>query len=365
MAIKIKLKIAFAILTTVLTPVAALLLPILIKIRHLNIYQSFSLAVLSIILFNLGFFLIVDLVYGLALEEFQKQLGDSWKKYGSLRKFKLKNRPAELQNLYNLFNDILQQLEKKTIVLQKAKTLDKLKFDFIATASHQLRTPITGVKWALSAIFNRPDIQRNNDLKNQLTDVLNSVNRTSDLLNQLLEAVQPTDNSLSRKKTVLNLEKIIKNIVKENYLFTNSKGIKIKIINKKNGIPSIIGNERQLQMVFQNIINNAIVYSYNGGKISIIIDYDGEFVITAVQDEGIGIPRQEQEQIFNRFFRGDKATQTHTAGSGLGLFLSKAIIDQHDGEISFVSGLPKIAGSIFTVKLPIKQKGQLETFIQY
>ena len=116
-------------------------------------------------------------------------------------------------------------------------------------------------------------------------------------------------------------------------------------------------------MIFQNLLSNAIQYNHEGGSVFITISRQGKFVIIKIKDTGIGIPPNERHSLFERFIRGEKAKKVYTQGSGLGLFLTRAMVVRHGGEISFSSANKR--GTIFTVKLPIKHSGELETFIQY
>jgi signal transduction histidine kinase len=115
--------------------------------------------------------------------------------------------------------------------------------------------------------------------------------------------------------------------------------------------PTIWGDERRLNQVFNNLVSNAIKYTPDGGEISVTGEVHSEYVTVSVRDEGIGIPEHEQHRIFHKFSRLDNALSRKTEGTGLGLFLSKAIIEAHDGSIWFQKNGDG-PGTTFTFSLP-------------
>jgi signal transduction histidine kinase len=123
--------------------------------------------------------------------------------------------------------------------------------------------------------------------------------------------------------------------------------------------PTVSGDERRLTQVLNNLVSNAIKYSPDGGRIMIRGAVHPEHVTVAVQDEGIGIPARNQHRIFQKFTRLDNALSRKTEGTGLGLFLAKAIIEAHNGRIWFSSNSdtePDAPGTIFTFSLPRLEK---------
>jgi signal transduction histidine kinase len=123
--------------------------------------------------------------------------------------------------------------------------------------------------------------------------------------------------------------------------------------------PTISGDERRLTQVLNNLVNNAIKYSPDGGKIIISGAVHPEHVTVSVRDEGIGIPARDYHRIFQKFTRLDNALSRKSEGTGLGLFLSKAIIEAHNGRIWFANNgdtIPNAPGTTFTFSLPRLEK---------
>ena len=184
-----------------------------------------------------------------------------------------------------------------------------------------------------------------------------------EVVNQLLYTIQLSSEAELKKKELIHIEDIIQKVAEDLRLFAQSKEVVIEIRKKKFNIPTIEGNSEQMRLVFDTIISNALRYSLQKGHIVVDIDYEDAFMIVKVRDNGIGISTEEQKHIFERFFRGERAISMYTSGSGLGLHLTRTVLNQQGGDISFVSVVNK--GTTFTIKLPVKQKGELETFIQY
>jgi len=140
-------------------------------------------------------------------------------------------------------------------------------------------------------------------------------------------------------------------ILKEDELRIKNKQLKVKKSFNKN-IPKILADPKQLSIVFQNLLGNAIKYTPKRGKIDVQISLKGDNILIGVKDTGIGIPKEAQEFIFTRFFRADNAKETEPEGAGLGLYILKSIISQMEGKIWFKSRVNQ--GTAFYVTLPVK-----------
>lgn len=223
--------------------------------------------------------------------------------------------------------------------ITKIKELDAAKSEFVSVASHQLKTPISSIKWLMEALLQNKEKNLNEKQLIALKKVYESNEKMIALINDLL--------SISRidtgKFSLLNLERIkivplIRRIVKSLGKMAKERRVELEF---KDSLPEnyylSIDKEKMYQVIL-NLISNAIGYSkLEGGKVEIAAETrNGEFVFS-VKDNGIGIPIQSQRRIFEKFFRADNAILTRTSGTGLGLYITKYFIEKHGGKIWFKS----------------------------
>ncbi len=216
---------------------------------------------------------------------------------------------------------------------------------FIADASHELRTPVAVVISGLEVNLNnkRLDII---SARKTLEDTLDEMREFSKLSNSLLD-ISRYDTLKQTDYEIIDIQDLVKNIVEKNKKLADKKEIEIneKLENKAN----IKGNKMELSRVFFNILDNAIKYTREKGSISLSDKIvSGKYFLT-ISDNGMGIKQDILNKIFDPFFRGDESR--NTTGAGLGLTLSKKIIENHKGTISIKSQLNK--GTNVTISLPL------------
>lgn len=216
---------------------------------------------------------------------------------------------------------------------------------FIADASHELRTPVAIVISGLEVNLNNKKL----DLvgaKKTLENTLDEMREFSKLNNNLLD-ISKYDTPTQTAYESININELLKLIVEKNKNLAQIKNIKIET--KIESYAKIKGDKTELSRVFFNILDNAIKYTKEGGLISISDKTVSSKYVVTISDNGIGIPEDIISKIFDPFFRGD--TSRSTEGAGLGLTLSKKIIENHDGTISIKSQLNK--GTNVIISLPI------------
>ena len=250
----------------------------------------------------------------------------------------LKNKQGKIIGCVVVFRDATRERE-----------IDRMKSEFVSLASHQLKTPMTGIKW-MSELILREHLS--DKQKEYMNDIHKSINRTIGLVDDLLNLSRmETGGQFNIVKKRTDLDKIFKEIIENNREFAEFKKVDIKY--KKNSPKLILGIDRdKIKHALNNIFNNSIKYSRDdGGKVLADIKKKGKEIIIKIKDNGIGIPTAQQKKIFEKFFRADNA-QSDTIGTGLGLSIAKSVIEAHGGQIWFES--KKISGTIFYVKLPLK-----------
>lgn len=240
-------------------------------------------------------------------------------------------------------------------VVDQIIKLDKMKSEFVSVASHQLRTPLSAIKWETELLLSK---LRKGLNKKQLKNVENidvlSI-RMIRLVNDLLDVARIEQRRLILKKEPVDLEKITQEIIAEMNPIMKSRNIEIVFNCGKNN-PKIIGDSSRLKMVVENLVNNSIKYTTNRGKIEIKIAKKEGNLVFNIKDNGVGIPEEQQKRIFDKFFRSDNIVKYQTEGTGLGLYISKNIIEQLGGKIWFQS--VENLGSIFSFSLPIRRDKQ-------
>ena len=242
--------------------------------------------------------------------------------------------------------------------------LDEAKSGFISIASHQLRTPLTAIK-NFTELLSKPIVgDLNERQKRYVDDAYHSVKRMIILVNDLLNVSRIESGKLRISPEDTDLIDFVQVIIDELKPFAESKKCNI-IFNKPRDVMPNIGIDRSLvRQVIHNLITNAVRYSPESSPDVIIAierdngfntESDGGVVIISVKDNGIGIPKEVQSHIFEKFFRADNAIKKEAEGSGIGMYIAKMIMETSGGGLSFSSPPEgEETGSVFRVVLPVK-----------
>lgn len=231
----------------------------------------------------------------------------------------------------------------------EAKRLDETRRDFVENISHELKTPISAISLlseALQVAIDDPE---------QVTKFSKNLQRESKRLGALvtkiiqLSRIQAGD--LQGEIEVFDLGQIVDEAVELNQFLADSKGLKIAS-DTPSGI-FVQGDAGLISMAIKNLIENAILYSENNSNVGVGLSVSDGFAEVAVIDKGIGIPLDQQERIFERFYRVDPSRSRETGGTGLGLSIVKHAANNHGGEVTLFSR-PNL-GSTFTLRVPIHQ----------
>jgi signal transduction histidine kinase len=274
--------------------------------------------------------------------------------------FSLKQTRDELrrltENLEDEVNSQTKDIREKSAHLQE---LLKMKSEFLSIASHQLRTPLTAIRGLLAMQVDGDfDTFPKEGLKKQQQHMLDSANRLSNLVNDFLKAMELEGGGLNFKFQQVQLEDLIDSAcadLKPNY---DHKGLYLKFDHPKPPLPKIEAEPKMLREVLMNTIDNAEKYTNKGGtSISVLAKNDAVTLI--VKDTGIGIPRKDKPRLFQKFSRGEKSAYQHTDGSGLGLFITRNVINEHHGTVVITSA-GENKGSTVTITLPIHQPTTLQ-----
>jgi len=233
--------------------------------------------------------------------------------------------------------------------ITREKTIDRLKSDFVTIAAHQLRTPLSAVKWALNLVLDG-DLGKVDARQEEVLKRGNESNeRMIVLINDLLNVARIEEGRFIYKLQKLSFPALIKEAAAELQPFIQKKNITLKIDAEE--IATLVDKEK-ITLAIKNLIENAVNYSPGESVIFVSLTKHQDKLLFSVKDQGIGIPQKQQELLYTRFFRGSNAIKTDTEGTGLGLFIVKNIIESHDGKIWFES--QENRGTTFYFELPIR-----------
>jgi PAS domain S-box-containing protein len=233
--------------------------------------------------------------------------------------------------------------------ISKLRELENLRETFLSMLGHELQTPLSIIKGYASTLA-RPDGKWDEEtLRQGLSVIEEESDRLNKVMSKLLLASRVSSGAAALEKEPVQLSSLANKVVRRLKAMTNIHTFHLDF---EPDFPSVNVDPALMEEVLANLVENAIKYSPEGGRITISGKREGEKVRIAVADEGIGIPMGELEHIFERFYRGDSGQARKVSGVGLGLYISKSIIEAHGGKIEVVSKLGK--GSKFSFTLPLE-----------
>ena len=246
--------------------------------------------------------------------------------------------PLSLVEEPDLRTDLLAENER---LLQ----LDQLKDELIATVSHELRTPLTSIVGYLELLHDTGPLT---DQQAQFLGVIRrSAERLLSLISDLLLMAQVESDGMRLERENVDLAAIARECIAAVRPSAESRSIAMEVTAEP---ASVFGDRRLLGEVVDNLLSNAVKFTPEGGSIAVRVACLNDRVLLAVRDSGIGIPADEQKDLFARFYRTRDAARRAVPGSGLGLSIVKAIVDAHGGEVTVESAVSE--GSTFRVLLP-------------
>lgn len=233
--------------------------------------------------------------------------------------------------------------------------VDKMKSEFVSIASHQLRTPLTGIKWMISLLLQGRAGKLSKTQHEFVKNINDSNERMIQLVNDLLNISRIESTTAQQlEKVPCDLPRLIEGVVKEQASIAHQHDVNLEVVADPKGAKvSLTADHDKLYQVLMNLANNAIKYSTKGGAVHIGYGLEGGFVKISFKDAGIGIPKEQQSRIFEKFFRADNATKSVATGTGLGLYYVKMVVEAHGGRVWFDSAADD--GTTFYVTLPVSQ----------
>lgn len=244
----------------------------------------------------------------------------------------------ETEHIIDAFNSVLQRM----------KVLDDSRQEFVANVSHELKTPMTSIKVLADSLITQPDAPA--ELYREfLMDITEEIERENKIINDLLALVKLDKSAASLNISSVDINALTEIVLKRLRPIARKNDVELTLISKREILAEV--DEVKMSLILTNLIENAIKYNCEQGKVHVILDADHQFFTVQVADTGIGIPEDAIDQIYERFFRVDKSHSREIGGTGLGLAITKSAVLLHRGSIKAES-VPG-EGSVFTVKIPL------------
>lgn len=258
---------------------------------------------------------------------------------GHLEDLEVRSRYNELSSLTDSFN----------VLLNKMQVLEESRQEFVSNVSHELKTPITSMKVLADSLLMQEDVP-NEMYREFMSDMVEEIDRESKIINDLLTLVKMDKKAAALNIGSVNINALLELLLKRIKPLAAKRNIEVVFESFREVVGEV--DEVKISLAFSNLIENAVKYNNDGGNVHVSLNADHKFFYVKVQDDGVGIPEECQAQVFERFYRVDKARSRETGGTGLGLAITRNAILMHKGAIKLYSEPGE--GTTFTVRIPLK-----------
>lgn len=244
----------------------------------------------------------------------------------------------ETEHIVDSFNSLLERM----------KVLDDSRKEFVANVSHELKTPITSVKVLADSLRDQQDVPV--ELYREfMVDIAEEIEREDKIINDLLNLVKLDKEAAELNITTVDINDLAEIILKRLRPIARKKNVELNLISKREVTAEV--DEVKMSLILTNLVENAIKYNKEQGRVDVTVDADHQFFTIEVADTGVGIPEEALDQIYERFYRVDKSHSRQIGGNGLGLAITRSAILLHRGSIKAES--VEGEGSVFTIKIPL------------
>jgi PAS domain S-box-containing protein len=250
----------------------------------------------------------------------------------------------------------------------REREIDRAKSEFVSLASHQLRTPISTVAWFMEMLLSGEVGELNGKQREYLEEISRSNQRMGSMVSMLLNISRIEMGTFIIEPSVTDMEKFIDANLSPFHPLIEKKNLSVEIKTEK-GLPLVSADQKLLGIVMDNLLSNALSYTPSGGSIIVSATKNAKDIVIEVTDNGIGIPKSVHSKMFSKLFRADNAKEIDTDGTGIGLYISKSIVESWNGAIGFVSpvtevinsdGKKEAVGTSFFITIPLKGMSKKE-----
>ncbi|MCI8947919.1 MAG: cell wall metabolism sensor histidine kinase WalK [Lachnospiraceae bacterium] len=245
---------------------------------------------------------------------------------------------VETEHIVDAFNQLLGRM----------KVLDDSRQEFVSNVSHELKTPLTSMKVLADSLMAQEEVPAEL-YKEFMTDIANEIERENKIISDLLSLVKMDKKAADINIVSMDINELLELILKRLRPIARTRNVEV-IFESIRPVTAEV-DEVKLTLALSNLVENAIKYNVPGGWVRVILDADHQFFTVEVSDSGIGIPQEELEHIYERFYRVDKSHSREIGGSGLGLAITRSAILMHRGSIRVIS--EEEQGTTFIVKIPL------------
>lgn len=250
---------------------------------------------------------------------------------------------------YREIDDVVDAINHMTT---KLEMLENSRQEFVSNVSHELKTPITSIKVLADSLLQQEDAPA--ELYREfLSDINAEIERENKIITDLLSLVKMDKTAGELNISSININELLEQILKRIKPIAAERHIEL-IFESYRAVMAEV-DEVKLSLAVNNLIENAVKYNYDNGWVRVSLNADHKFFYIKVSDSGVGIPEDEQENVFERFYRVDKARSRETGGTGLGLSITRNAILMHRGAIKIYS--KEKEGTTFTVRIPLNYAG--------
>ncbi|HEY6437464.1 MAG TPA: ATP-binding protein, partial [Ignavibacteriaceae bacterium] len=270
------------------------------------------------------------------------------------------NSKGEMREFANSFNEMADTIVKN---IEEIKTMDNLRRELVANVSHDLRTPLATIQGYLETILIKSDSLSDNEKNTYMKTILNSTERLKTLVSELFELSKLEARETKPKLEPFSIAEIVQDIQQKNKVIAEKKNIDLSVDFTYN-LPLVYADIRMMEKVIQNLLDNAIKFTSENGKVLIRLQLHDDMILLEVEDSGQGISNEALPHIFDRYQRNERSGQLENKGLGLGLAIVKRILEVQNLDIKVRSTQGK--GTIFSFNIPVyKSNSKITKEVEY
>ena len=317
-------------------------------LQILVLYGMVALIIFTAILMVLVFFLMSALIVR-PLKEIIAAMLDFSRDGAKGALPNVEGTPREIRELASVYEKLVDKVDQ---VHRHDVEISRVKSDFISTAAHQLRTPLTGIRWALEAL------EKEELTESQMALVKSAKEKGKDLVDTVGTLLDITSIESGKHKyefSVFRMDDLITEIANDFAPLASASQVSLYYAKTDVPLPVIRADRGRIKWILNNLLENAIRYTPAGGTVRVLAEAGDKFMRVMVHDTGIGIEQKDRANIFERFYRASNAITKQNQGNGLGLYISRTIATDHGGDLNFAAN-ENGPGTTFTLSLPLQRQ---------